>query len=60
MNRCFLLTILFISSGIFSSCETVKGAGTGFKKDVESYKVAACELGQHIKSTDEWIQKNMW
>ena len=36
-----------------SGCETLKGAGTGFKKDTNN-------LGTNIQSLDQWMTTHLW
>ena len=60
MNRYFLLVFFLILPVFLSGCETVKYAGIGFKKDLENCKITAGDIGQKVKQTDEWTQKNIW
>ena len=48
--------LLIVCLFMFQGCETVKGAGQGFKKDVENIKSSK----GWIYKTDAWMQEHMW
>ncbi len=47
------LTVIAVVVLTAQGCETLKGAGKGFKKDTEN-------IGVNIKETDAWITENLW
>ena len=48
--------LLFCIVAFISGCETFKGAGQGFKKDVEN---VSSKQGW-VWKTDQWMQDHMW
>lgn len=53
----FKQIIFAVLLGVFvlglTGCETFKGIGSGFKKDVKG-------LSFNIKKADDWFKKNLW
>ncbi len=52
-KKCMFLVAVLMATLIVQGCETLKGAGTGFKKDTE-------HLGTNIQSLDQWMGEHLW
>jgi predicted small secreted protein len=53
--------IIFLSFClVLSSCETIRGAGEGFGKDVSNTCNNAVKIGKNLKKADERMQEKLW
>ena len=56
----FFIFLFFISLLGLQGCETVKGAGQGFKKDVQNALYQLTDQDSELKKADAWVQENLW
>ncbi len=59
-KRILFSALAILSCIITSSCETVKGAGTGFCRDVKNTKDNIVDAGKALKHADEKMQETLW
>ncbi len=45
---------------VFTGCQTIKGAATGFGQDVQNISNPDQNGWNALKKADAWIQQNMW
>ena len=51
---------LLILLVVFSGCQTIRGATTGFGQDVQNISNPDQNGWNSLEKVDAWIQKNMW
>ena len=57
-NIHYLLLLMVLV--VFTGCQTVKGAASGFCQDVHNVTDPAQNGWNAIEKADAWIQQNMW
>jgi len=61
MPKSLIFAVLVLLSCVaLSSCETVKGAGAGFCRDVKNTKDNIADAGKALKHADEKMQETLW
>lgn len=59
-KRLLFAVVALLSCIMTSSCETVKGAGAGFCRDVKNTKDNIVDAGKALKNADQKMQETLW
>lgn len=60
MDRLAYATLVVVAAFFLTGCETLKGAGKGFKQDVDNAWYNIHDESGWVKKSDGWMKENLW